>query len=352
MYYNRLVLLSLAIFLAACQGSVESELTYRELRGETMGTYYAITYADSIDRAFGAEIDQLLVDLNLEVSTYIDTSSISAFNQSATGIALGYNPMGYDQPHDNIHLLRNFEAAKSIHALTSGAFDPTVMPLVNYWGFGYTEKRPVTQVDSVRIDSLMNFVGMHRVYVRGDSLVKQIQGTQLDFSAIAKGYGVDQIAAYLQTRGITNYFIDIGGEVVASGKSPRGDAWRVGIASPIEGAIVEDVQIVIPLQDRAIATSGNYRNFYEVDGKKYSHTINPQTGFPERSNLLSASVFAPDCMTADAYATACMVAGKEEALAFAQKDDRIEVYLIVATETGALEAVYSEGLKSILEINQ
>jgi len=218
------------------------------------------------------------------------------------------------------------------------------MPLVNYWGFGYTEKRKVTRVDSARIDSLQRLVGMENIFVRNDSLIKTYPGVQLDFSAIAKGYGVDQIAAFLETEGVRNFYVEIGGEVVAKGKSPRGDNWRIGISDPREGAGLQDIQTAVPLVDRALATSGNYRNVYEVNGQKYSHTINPVTGFPERSRLLSASVFAPDCMTADAYATACMVAGTEQALAFAKNNPEIEVYLIISTEDGGLDVRYSEGI--------
>ena len=349
----RVCFLLLVAVLAGCRpGSVSKGLSYTSLEGRTMGTYYAITYADSIDRSFTNALDSLLVALNEEVSTYVEDATISAFNQSGSGISLNYNPFGTDEVHENKHLRANFAAARRIFEQTGGAFDPTVMPLVNYWGFGYTEKRKVTQVDSVKIDSLMGFIGMDEVQIKGDSLIKTRAGVQLDFSAIAKGYGVDQLAGFLRAQGIKNYFIDIGGEVIAAGKSPRGDAWRIGISNPTEGAAVDDLQFVVPLENQAIATSGNYRNFYEVAGVKYSHTINPTTGFPERSRLLSASVFAPDCMTADAYATACMVAGVEKALAFAENNDHIEVYLIIATDTGEMDVAYSEGLKTIFDNNQ
>ena len=332
------------LLLAGCQDTAAPTAEYLEIGGETMGTYYQVTYADSLQRSFKEDIDALLLALNQEVSTYIDTATITAFNRSSRGIPLDYNPFGEDVPHDNQHLLRNFQAAKTISARTQGAFDPTVMPLVNYWGFGYAEKRKVTQVDSARVDSLQQLVGMEKVFLRNDSLVKTSPGVQLDFSALAKGYGVDEIAAFLSGQGVRNYYVEIGGEVVTKGRSPRGDNWRIGISDPQEGAGLRDIQTAVPLIDEALATSGNYRNVYEVNGQKFSHTINPVTGFPERSRLLSASVFAPDCMTADAYATACMVAGPEQALAFAKNDDQIEVYLIISTESGDLDVRYSEGL--------
>lgn len=338
-------------FLWSCQSTTNTGWaeSYVEIRGETMGTYYQLNYRDTARRNLTAEIDTLLLRLNQEVSTYIPSSTISVFNQSASGIPIQFNPFGESHPHDNLHLIKNLQASKDISARTDGAFDPTVMPLVNYWGFGYTEKRPVTQVDSSRIDSLMQFVGVEKVRLAGDSLRKGSAGVQLDFSAIAKGYGVDLIGQYLSEQGIADYYVEIGGEVRTQGQSPRQDAWRVGISDPREEAGLQDIQTSVPLVDQALATSGNYRNVYEVDGQKFSHTINPRTGFPERSRLLSASVFAPDCMTADAYATACMVAGADRALEFAQENDQIEVYLIVGTESGDMEVRYSMGLQQFFQ---
>lgn len=347
-----LSVVAILLLVAGCRDTASEDTDYLEIKGETMGTYYQVTYADSQQRSFKDDIDKLLVALNQEVSTYIDTATISVFNASERGISLDYNPFGEDLPHDNKHLLNNFQAAKSISARTQGALDPTVMPLVNYWGFGYTEKRKITRVDSARIDSLQRLVGMEKVFVRNDSLVKVFPGVQLDFSALAKGYGVDQVAAFLDEHGVDDFYIEIGGEVFAQGESPRGDNWRVGISDPREGAGMQDIQTAVPLVDQALATSGNYRNVYEVNGQKYSHTINPNTGFPERSPLLSASVFAPDCMTADAYATACMVAGIEQALAFAKNDPEIDVYLIISTEDGELDVRYSEGIASFFNQEQ
>ncbi len=335
--------------LSGCQSGAPTERSYSDMQGETMGTYYKVTYYDSLDRTLQPGVDSLLARLNQEVSTYIESSTISRFNQSEKGISLSYNPYGREEAYENEHFKKNFSVAASMYRLTDGNLDASVMPLVNYWGFGYSEKRKVTVVDSNRIDSLLQFVGMDKVNMSSDSLRKNMPGVQLDFSALAKGYGVDLIGEFLNERGIRHFFVDIGGEVVVSGRSPRGDDWRIGISDPRENAGLEDIQTAIPITDRAMATSGNYRNVYEVNGLKYSHTINPKSGYPERSSLLSATVLAPDCMRADALATACMVAGAEEALQYAKSDDEIEVYLIVGLPDGSLDVRYSEGFKTYFD---
>ncbi len=358
---KQLFTLILALSLVACGSDQKSgnqqttkNLEPIVLNGKTMGTYYRVTYMDDEGRDFTASIDSILEVLNLEVSTYIDSSTISTFNKSPKAINLAYNPMsGQNGNYKNEHFLANFERAREIYNASNQYFDPTVMPLVNYWGFGYTEKKPVTAVDSNKVAELMQLVGMDKVSMirsdAGGSIQKMKAGVQLDFSAIAKGYGVDFIGDLLRENGIENFLVDIGGEVVAQGISPRGNEWMIGINLPKEEAQTDDVQTVVPLKNQAIATSGNYRNFYEVDGVKYSHTINPKTGFPERNTLLSASVFAADCTTADAYATAFMVMGKEKALAMASQDAALEAYFIYSDEEGNMQVAYTDGLKHIFE---
>lgn len=331
------------LWLAGCKPTpAVVEQDYTSLEGKTMGTYYRVTYADSLHRNLQELIDVRLAEVNQEVSTYIDSSLISRFNQASGRWAVARN---------HRHFVANFLASQAIFSATQGAFDPTVMPLVNYWGFGYTPKRAVEAVDSMRIDSLMQFVGFRRLEYQetADSLIirKPHPGTQLDFSAIAKGYGVDEIGRLLESQGVVNYLVDIGGEVLARGHSPRGDAWQIGINQPKAEAALDDIQTAVPLQNRALATSGNYRNFYEVDGVRYSHTINPFTGFPQRNTLLSASVFAKDCMTADAYATACMVMGVEGALALTESLPDIEGYFIYSMPNGEMAVRYTHGLDSL-----
>jgi thiamine biosynthesis lipoprotein len=342
------------LLLGSCQQNPgEQTVAAAVIQGETMGTYYRVKYRDAEKRDFKAQMDSLLVAINLEVSTYIPNATISMFNKAQDTFNLAYNPNTGALDYWNAHFLANFKASETIVDRTDAYFDPTVMPLVNYWGFGYTEKKPVTAVDSMAIDSLNRLIGFDKVQLIGGKhsmlLVKNDPGLQLDFSAIAKGYAVDKLGEVLEEAGITDYLVDIGGEVTARGVSERGDAWKLGISVPKEEAALTDIEVVVPLQDQALATSGNYRNFYEVEGKKYSHTINPKTGFPERSTLLSASVFASDCMTADGYATAFMVLGLDKAYSLAEQLEGIEACFIYSQPDGELGLKYTQALAPVFE---
>lgn len=333
-----------ALLLLVLSGCRETPATrvYTILQGETMGTYYRVTYHDPQGRDFQPSLDSLLQAINAEVSTYIPTSTISRFNQ-AQGSFL---PEG-NHPHFTANLVRSRE----IYALTDGAFDPTVMPLVNYWGFGYTPKRPVTRVDSLTVDSLLALVGFSAVLgldsTDQTTLRKPHPGVQLDFSAIAKGYAVDLLGDFLAERGLKDILVDIGGEARAWGKSPRGEAWLLGVNIPDEQADLKALYTSLPLRDQAMATSGNYRNLYTVDGVSYSHTIHPRTGFPERNNLLSATVLASDCMTADALATACMVLGLDGARDLILAIPGAEALLIFGAPDGSMHSWASPGLETL-----
>lgn len=317
-------------------------LPYLQLEGETMGTYYRITYSDAQERNFQTEIETFLKAFNNEVSTYIPTSTISQFNQSDATFSITDKP----------YFTGNFTIAKQVFEQSRGAFDPTVMPLVNYWGFGYTPKEPVTQVDSTIIDSLLQMVGMDKVEMENGYLTKMELGVQLDFSAVAKGYAIDEIAKILDAKAVENYLIDIGGEARALGVNTKGNIWTVGINVPQEEAGLTEIQAAVQLENRSIATSGNYRNYYEVNGVKYGHEINPKTGFPERTNLLSASVFAPDCATADAWATAFMIMGLDAAFAKASEMPNLEAYFIFGNDTGGLSTKYTSGLEGAFDESQ
>lgn len=328
----------------------QSPSNYVILEGSTMGTYYRVTYADSLGRDFGADIDRLLREINLEISTYIDSSTISRFNKSDAPLDLGISQDGSSA--QNRHFWACYWKGLEVYQLSQGAFDPTVMPLVNYWGFGYTEKRPVTQVDSLKVDSLRQLVGMDKVIVdKGPvmTLRKTRPGVQLDFSALGQGYGVDAIAEFLEGYQIQHYLVDIGGEQRAKGRNPRGEVWRIGISLPIEGAAKEEIITSFPLENRSVNTSGNYRNYYQVEGVKYGHTINPVTGFPERNNMLSATIFADDCLTADAYATTCMVLGPEKGMAFIKNRPGVEAFFIIGTANGGMKTEYTPGLKKYFQ---
>lgn len=345
---SALSLLSLICFLFSCQSEkVRSQEAYLHLQGETMGTYYKVTYQDSQQRNFQASIDSLLEALNLEVSTYIPNSVISSFNTAEDSLVLAAGGVGKD------HFIANLMMAAEVYDLSEGDFDPTVMPLINYWGFGYSKRKPVTSVDSNKIDSLESLVGFDKIKLEeyGDRLVlkKTLPGVQLDFSALAKGYGVDMVGRLLEKNGVDDYLVDIGGEVLARGLNSKGESWSIGINQPSETSKLTDLVAVIPLDDKAMATSGNYRNFYEVNGVKYSHTINPKKGFPERNSLLSATILADDCMYADALATACMVKGIKASIKWIQGLPGVDAYLIYGKEDGSMGVWYSEGLKGVFE---
>lgn len=336
------IVFSLFSLLVACQQpSADGQAQDFALMGETMGTTYSVKYADPQSRNFQAAIDSALLALNMEVSTYIPDAVISRFNQSSSGIPIT------GSLSNKGHFAKNLALSIEYSKQTEGAFQPTLMPLVNYWGFGYTEKRAVTQIDSLVVDSLMQFVGLDKIQIKPNSYGKTLAGVQLDFSAVAKGYGVDMIGQMLADAGLKNYYVEIGGETLAHGLSPRGDSWKVGINAPDPNALQNEFISITPLVDRALATSGNYRNYYDVEGEKYGHTINPYTGFPEKSNLLSASVFAPTCAAADAYATAFMVMGFEKAMEKATSLTQVEAYFVVGNSDGTMQTHFTAGLQDI-----
>lgn len=283
-----------------------------------MGTTYSLIYASEAD--LQAPIDSLLQAINAEVNTYDTTALITRFNAAPS----------FGLPRTATHFWYNYAAADSVFRATQGAFDPTVMPLVRYWGFG-PEKRPVLEADADSVRRMLAYVGMQKLqYNPADTLLRKGHPRiQLDFSAIAKGYAVDAIAMHLEAQGIMDYLVEVGGETRTNGLSPKGTAWTIGINTPQEGADPRtDFEAIIRLSGRAIATSGNYRNYYEIAGRKYAHTINPATGYPEMSNLLSASVITDNCMMADAYATGFMTMGIEKAYALASKVAGLEAYFI------------------------
>ncbi len=338
------------VFLS-CQTEAPEVKAYTTLQGETMGTSYTVKYLDSLGRNFQQSIDQLLIEVNAEVNTYDPESFISRFNTAEQ--EMQYLNLLDKSSKAPLHFKANLEKSKEVYELSYGYFDPTIMPIVNYWGFGYTEKRPVTDVDKTIIDSLITFVGFDKITQRSAKdgwiyLSKASPGAQLDFSAIAKGYGVDAVSILLEGKGIQNYYVEIGGELRVGGNNPNGEAWKIGINVPSTEAALTDIQATVQLRNESMATSGNYRNFYEVDGVKYAHTLNPTTGFPEKNNLLSATIFAADCMTADAYATACMTLGLEKSKALIESLEMIDGYFLYGESDGSISS-YSTNKTRTLE---
>jgi thiamine biosynthesis lipoprotein len=244
-------------------------------------------------------------------------------------------------------LISIFNKSVEVNKKTGGAFDITVGPLVNAWGFGSTV---ASETDSSKIDSLMQFIGMDKVRLSGKKIIKTNPGVMLDVNAIAQGYSVDIVAQYLEKMKIKNYMVEIGGEISTKGRNDKGNIWRIGIDKPLEGNITPgaNLQAILQLNRKSLATSGNYRKFYEKNGIKYAHTINPRTGYPAISNLLSATVIADDCMTADAYATAFMVMGLEKSIEFLNRNKSLDAYLIYNDEKGKYKIYYTEGFSRYL----
>jgi len=314
--------------LVSCQPKKE----YIRNEGLIFGTIYHITYEHHQD--VSDSIFRVLNAFDRSMSTYKEESVISRINRNES-----------DQTD---HYFRSvFNKALEITEATGGAFDMTVAPLVNAWGFGFTKKDSVTQ--SV-VDSIMPLVGMNLVKLEGDRIVKEKPGLMLDGSAIAKGFAVDVIAKLLEGMGIENYMVEIGGELRVKGLNPKKTAWRVGIDKPIDDPEVlnRELQEIIGISNIALATSGNYRNFYMKGGKKYAHTISPFTGYPVNHQLLGVSVLANDCMTADAYATAFMVLGFEKSLKIVNANPQLEAYFILAGEGDKYDIRSSDGFSAYL----
>jgi thiamine biosynthesis lipoprotein len=300
--------------------------------GAAQGTTYHITYLAGNGLNYKKEIDSILADLDTSLSTYVPVSIISRMNSNDSDIQADH------------YFTEVFKKSIEVSRRTGGLFDITVAPLVNAYGFGFTQR---AMVNNTMIDSLLNFVGYQKVKLKGGKLLKSRPEVMLDLNAIAQGYSVDVLARFLETRNIKNYLVELGGEVLAKGSNEHNESWKVGIEQPSESVIdVLHLQAVVSLNNRALATSGNYKKFYIENGKRYPHIIDPRTGYPAQHNLLSATVLAPDCMTADAYATAFMVMGTEGTKKFLKKnrDLKLEVYLIFYEEN-QIKTFASPGMK-------
>ena len=327
------VLLPVLAVLSCCNGTREGY--YISLAGPTQGTSFHISYLSADSIVYQEAVESLLHEFDTSLSTYLPSSLISRFNRGSGGV----KPDSF--------LLSVYGASRDIWEETGGAFDITVAPVVNAWGFGFTD--PV-ETDSALIDSLLRYVGMEKVRLENGRLVKDTGGVMLDVNAIAQGYAVDVVSEFLESKGIRNYLVEIGGEVRALGRNSRGEEWRVGIDKPIEGLQVPGLQMeaVVALSGASLATSGNYRRYYEKNGVKYAHTIDPATGYPVQHNLLSASVLAQDCMTADGYATAFMVLGFEKSRELLASHDDLEACLIYNDDQGRYKVYCTKGMKKLI----
>lgn len=300
--------------------------------GMIFNTIYHFTYEARED--YQSQIEAELQRFDASLSPFNPSSIISRFNRNDTAVVA-------DAWFETV-----FARSKEVWRDTGGAFDPTVSPLINAWGFGFKTGAPVTPET---VDSLWHLVGMERMELVDGRLHKDDPRMSLNFSAIAKGYAVDVVASFLREKGVKNFLVEIGGEVAAQGKNARGETWRVGIDTPDEANVAGgEIEAVVMLDDAALATSGNYRNFRVVNGRRVAHTIDPATGYPVQHSLLSATVLAPDCMTADAYATAFMVLGVDKSLEIAARNPGIEAYLIYAVDSVTTSVAMTPGMKQYL----
>ena len=301
--------------------------------GGTMGTYYNIRYVDAEPSVSAMTIDSILLAVNMELSTYILESTVSKVNSSEE-LVFKFKKEEYP------HFVRNYRRSYKYGAMTSGRFDPTVAPLVNFWGFGY-DKEAFAEKDTSLIPELMELVGFwkwqHHMEDDSTLVFRRPPGATLDFSGIAKGHGVDVVAEYFENKGIQNYFVDIGGEVKAGGEKAPSDPWLIGINVPDENSKVTDVLAYMPVTDFAVATSGNYRNFYVENGEKFTHIILPRSGYPAKSDMLSATVISKNCIDADAAATVFMVSGSKRSKMVLDYREEFEGFIVYLDENGEMQ---------------
>jgi len=334
MKINHFFVILVALILSSCNPGQDGGV-YLKIQGFTQGTTYVITYQTPDSVNLQGDVDSLLHEFDLSLSTYIQNSIISKINNNDSLVMPDKKFMAV------------WEESFRINELTEGAFDITVGPLINAWGFGPGMKM---EMDSMVIDSLMQYVGMNKLSIQDGRVVKSAPGIQLDVNAIAQGYSVDILSDYLKEIGIKNFLINVGGEIRCFGLNPANSEWKVGVDKPVFGSVLpgQELQAVLKLKDISLASSGNYRKFYEVDGKKIVHTLDPATGYTKMSQLLSATIICESCMTADALATACMVMGPEKAKEFISGLEKVEAYFITTDGDGLYMEWFTPGMEAMI----
>jgi len=320
-------LLLLVIVFGSC--NLKKEIQIVQLEGFVFGTTYHITFLNDGPNTFQKSIDSVFHLMNKSLSTYIPTSDISKINNGDTTVVI------------DAYLEEVLQKSKRIYTATDGYFDPTVGNLVNAYGFG--SKELMKEIDSAAILKMMRLVGFDKITVKNKKVFKSEPNIYIDFNSIAKGFGVDVVGRFLETKNIDNYLVEIGGEIRARGKNKKGQFWTVAIEKPNTDG-TQSIQTTIRLENESMATSGNYRKFrITKEGKKYVHTVNPKTGFASESNLLSASVIAQsDCANVDAYATAFMAMGLEKTMHFLKNNPDIHVVLLFLDATGKIQEYNSK----------
>lgn len=327
------------LVLGSCSGVTRSDTQTEsvELIGEIFHTYYRIKYSGTT--IYQEAVDSTFQAFSHSLNPFDPTSLISAINRNESTVT------------DSM-LRHVWRETVRISELSGGSYDVTCAPMISAWGFGFDSLRTVTP--SV-IDSLKQFVGYQRVHLQGDTLVKEDPRTAIDFSSISKGYCSDLVGQMLYARGSESYMVELGGEIAFRGLNPHGKPWRIGINKPIDDStgLVSDLQVIIELRRPAggLATSGNYRNYRLVDGKKVGHTINPHTGYPMQTDVLSATILAPSCMQADGLATACMTMPSANVPAFLAQFPDVEYLLILGGDeagTQSFHTLMSDGMRALI----
>jgi FAD:protein FMN transferase len=330
--FNRLPALIFILFVLfpAC---ISRKPVLENFTGFAQGTTYSIVYDNRINVSpldLKMKVEKILHDFDMSLSVYQDSSIISRINRNEDAVPDSF-------------FIDVFNKSALISQMTGGAFDITVGPLVRAWGFGPDDHKNFTEE---KRDSLLKLVGMDKIALVNGRIIKSFPGVTIDVNAIAQGYSVDVVCRYFKSLGLSDYLVEIGGEVMAVG-SKGGAPWKIGIDRPEDNNMIpgQSLQAIIKVTDKAVSTSGNYRKFYVEDGIKYSHTIDPKTGYPAKNRLLSATIVADNCTMADGIATACMVMGKDKAIDFIKAHSELSAYFVFSDDSGAFKSWMSDDLK-------
>ncbi|MCE5346449.1 MAG: FAD:protein FMN transferase [Bacteroidales bacterium] len=333
---NNKLLSIVFLLLTILPSCINKKPVIENFTGFIQGTTYSIVFDNKKDLnpvEIKTDVEKILHDFDLSMSIYLDSSIISKVNRNEEVVVDSY-------------FTEVFNESAIISEMTGGAFDITVGPLVKAWGFGPDSQKSFTEE---KRDSLLKLVGMNKVSIVNEHVIKSDPNMYLDANAIAQGYSVDVVSRYFDKRGVENYLVEIGGEVRAKG-TKGGDLWKIGIDRPEDFNMSpgQNLEAIIKISDKAIATSGNYRKFYVENGVKYSHEINPKTGYPAKNTLLSASIIADECGMADGIATACMVMGTDDAIEFIKTHPQFSAYFIFSDENGNFKTWTSETFKKFV----
>jgi thiamine biosynthesis lipoprotein len=325
--------ISILVFLVACQPQQTTERNQVVFGGEAQGTTYTVKYIGEEVESIPKQMDSLLKAIDASMSTYLESSTIVKLNKG-------------DSAEVEAIFVDVFKLSKRMSHETDGAFDPTLAPVIEAWGFDFSQPQ---SMDSSKVDSLLAFCGFEQFVLDGRTLHKKSRGAKLNFNAVAQGYSVDLMAELLRKKELSDYYVELGGEVIAAGLNQDSVPWRIGIDKPQGQNLERELSAIVSLENQAMVTSGNYRKSLEVDGRKYSHSIDPKTGFPVKHNLLSVTILAEEAAVADAVATACMVMGLEKSKAFLAANNEYEAIFIYSDKEGNLRTFITDNLAGKVE---